>query len=31
MTENPWQEIVGEPISSEEVWRILDDWKARRK
>jgi hypothetical protein len=31
MAENRWQEIVGEPISSEDAWRILDDWKAERK
>ena len=31
MTENPWQEIVGEQISSDDAWRVLDDWKAKRK
>ena len=31
MTENPWQEIVGEQISSEDAWRVLDDWKSKRK
>ena len=31
MTGNPWQAIVGEPISSEDAWRVLDDWKAKRK
>jgi len=31
MTENPWQETAGEPISQEDAWRVLDDWKAKRK
>jgi len=31
MSENPWQEIAGEPISQEDAWRVLDDWKAKRK
>jgi len=31
MIENQWQEIVGTPISPEEAWRVLDDWKAKRK
>jgi len=31
MIENQWQETVGTPISSEEAWRVLDEWKAKRK
>jgi hypothetical protein len=31
MMGNPWQEIVGTPISPEEAWRVLDNWKAKRK
>jgi hypothetical protein len=31
MAGNPWQEIVGTPISPEEAWRVLDDWKVQRK
>src|ERR1022692_1866297 len=31
MIGNPWQEIVGTPISPEAAWRVLDDWKAKRK
>jgi hypothetical protein len=31
MIENQWQEIVGTPISPEEAWRVLKEWKARRK
>jgi hypothetical protein len=31
VTENPWQEVVGEQIPSEDAWRVLDDWKAKRK
>jgi hypothetical protein len=29
--ENQWQEISETPVSSEEAWRVLDDWKAKRK
>jgi hypothetical protein len=31
MIQNQWQESVGTPISPEEAWRLLDDWKTRRK
>jgi hypothetical protein len=31
MIENQWQEIVGTPISADEAWRVLDDWKAKGK
>lgn len=31
MTQNPRQEMAGTPVPSEEAWRVLDDWKARRK
>jgi hypothetical protein len=31
MIENQWQEIVGTPISPEDAWRVLDEWRAKRK
>jgi hypothetical protein len=31
MIENQWQELVGTPISPDEAWRILDDWRAQGK
>ena len=29
--ESGWQERIGNPVSSEEAWKVLDDWKVRRQ
>jgi hypothetical protein len=31
MTENPWQQTVGTPLSPEDAWRMFDDWKGSGK
>jgi hypothetical protein len=31
MVENEWKEIVGKPIPPDEAWRVLDEWKVRKK
>lgn len=31
MTENPWKEIVGTPMPSEDAWRLFDDWRSQGK
>ena|ERR1039458_3096924 len=30
MGENQWRETVGAPVSSEEAWRVLDEWRVKQ-
>jgi hypothetical protein len=31
MPENPWEEIVGNPIAAEGAWRLFEDWRSSAK
>jgi hypothetical protein len=30
-TGNPWTELTGTEIASEDAWRVLDDWRVQKK